>query len=212
MLLRVIAIVCAITALACSAQASAAAAPDAAAAAGPTAAPGLTKPLGRTSAPAPRRASGCDGADVIALDEPSRRRAKHAVLCLVNRERAARRIAILRVSSSLARAAARYSTSMVQLQYFAHRSPAGDDVRRRAARTGYRRHGRATLLGETLAWGRDATATPTELVTTFMRSPGHRRTMLSRRYRDIGVGLALGAPAPDATGNAATLTIDFGRR
>lgn len=210
-MLRGTAIVCAIAALACSAQASAAAAPDVTAAAGPTAAPGPKYVPGKTAAPAPRSA-GCKGADVIASDEPSRRRAKQVVLCLVNRERAARRIAILRVSPSLARAAARYSTSMVQLQYFAHRSPAGDDVRQRAARTGYLRHGRATLLGETLAWGMDAMATPTGLVTAFMRSPGHRRTMLSRRYRDIGVGIALGAPAPDATGNAATLTIDFGRR
>ena len=211
-MLRETAIVCAIAALACSAQASAAAAPNVTAAARPTAAPSLKNVRGKPAAPAPRSASGCKGADVIALDEPSRRRAKRVVLCLVNRERAARRIAILRVSPLLARAAARYSTSMVQRQYFAHRSPAGDGVRHRTARTGYRRRGRATLLGETLAWGRDATATPTELVTAFMRSPGHRRTMLSRRYRDIGVGIALGAPAPDATGNAATLTIDFGRR
>lgn len=197
---RETAIACAIAALACSAPASAGAAPS------------LKNVRGKPAAPAPRSASGCKGADVIALDEPSRRRAKRVVLCLVNRERAARRIAILRVSPLLARAAARYSTSMVQLQYFAHRSPAGDDVRRRTARTGYRRRGRTTLLGETLAWGSDATATPTELVTSFMRSPRHRRTMLSRRYRDIGVGIALGAPAPDATGNAATLTVEFGRR
>jgi uncharacterized protein YkwD len=44
-----------------------------------------------------------------------------------------------------------------------------------------------------------------------MRSAGHRDNVLNRRFRDVGVGVAPGAPAK-AAGPAATYTSDFGYR
>ena len=46
-----------------------------------------------------------------------------------------------------------------------------------------------------------------------MHSPGHKANILTPSYRDIGIGIALGAPAklPDGM-PAATYTTDFGAR
>ena len=153
----------------------------------------------------------CVGADSPPVDEATRRQASRVVLCLVNRERRARQLPPLRRSRPLAKAARRHSADMVGRKYFSHFS-SGGDVRRRAIRSGYVRRSRRALLGETLAWGAGSTASPQGLVALFMSSSPHRRTLLSRRYRDLGVGLALGAPASDVDGSATTLTIAFGRR
>jgi len=153
----------------------------------------------------------CEGAHLIAVDEAARRRAIKVIRCLVNRERALHNVRKLRGSKRLRRAAARHSAAMVSRGYFGHRTPQGDDVRQRARRTGYVRPQRSALLGETLAWGSGPLASPAELVASFMSSTPHRRTMLSSRYRDLGIGLALGAPTP-VVDAAATLTLNFGRR
>ena len=55
-------------------------------------------------------------------------------------------------------------------------------------------------------------ATPAELVESFMESPGHRKIMLSARFRDAGAGVRSGAPVADMGDDAATLTVVFGRR
>lgn len=45
----------------------------------------------------------------------------------------------------------------------------------------------------------------------WMRSPGHRANILSRTFREVGVGIAIGAPTT-AGGvlDAGTYTTDFG--
>ena len=43
----------------------------------------------------------------------------------------------------------------------------------------------------------------------WLRSPTHRRVLLSARYRRVGIGIARGTPAePDGPG--VTYTADFG--
>lgn len=158
-----------------------------------------------------QRVGACADADVIAVDKTTRRRAIAGILCEVNRARATHQVRALRASKSLARAARGHSAAMVSRRSFAHRFPGGNDVRRRAQRSGYLRPFTAALLGETLAWGLGAMASPAQLVASFMKSPTHRRTMLANGYRDLGIGLALGAPRPVANA-ATTLTLDFGRR
>ncbi len=101
---------------------------------------------------------------------------------------------------------------MVAAKFVGHRSANGDTVRARVRRTGYIRRSRFALLGETLTWGTGMFATPRELVTAMMQSAAHRRTILDRRFRDVGIGFALGAPEPGVAGRAATVTLDFGRR
>jgi uncharacterized protein YkwD len=45
-----------------------------------------------------------------------------------------------------------------------------------------------------LAWGTRGRSTPAAAVEAWMESDRHRRVLLRRRYRDVGVGVALGTP------------------
>lgn len=153
---------------------------------------------------------GCAQAAAVA-DTAMLKQASDSVLCLVNSERARHGLAPLRASRLLNRSAEAHSRDMVARQYFSHVSPAGTNARQRALRAGYVRRRRAAKVGETIAWGTEVLATPAELVRSFMNSAGHRRTLLDRRYRDIGIGFVLGAPIP-GLGEGATLTLDLGRR
>lgn len=136
--------------------------------------------------------------------------ASDSVLCLVNSERVMRGLRPLRASRLLHRAAQRHSDDMVARSYFSHVSPNGMNVRQRVRRTGYLRRRSGGTVGETIGWGANRQATPAGLVGSFMSSAAHRPLLLDRRFREIGVGLALGAPVAGARG--ATLTLDFGRR
>ena len=76
-------------------------------------------------------------------------------------------------------------------------------------------HGYATMnqpwtLGENLAWGTDSLATPAKIVDAWMHSPGHRVNILSRNFREIGVGIVPKAPSSSSQG--ATYTTDFGAK
>jgi uncharacterized protein YkwD len=135
------------------------------------------------------------------------KQASRAVLCLVNSERASRGLAPLRTSPRLRRSARSHSRDMVVRHYFSHVSLGGADARQRILRAGYP----DAKLGETIAWGAEGFATPTELVRSFMQSAAHRRTLLDPVYRDVGVGLIVGAPV-EGVANAATLTLTFGGR
>jgi uncharacterized protein YkwD len=157
-------------------------------------------------------AEGCAGATVIPASPALSQAAADAVLCLVNGERAQRRLRAVVASGQLTRAAAGLSADMVRRGYFAHVSPDGVDMRARVARSGYLRKSRRPYLGETIGWGADMYATPTELVKSLMESPEHKAIILDGRYREVGVGLALGAPMAGMGGSGATLALDFGRR
>jgi len=146
-----------------------------------------------------------------AADDTTLSQASDAVLCLVNAERGRRGLGLVRASRELTTSAQAHSFDMVRRQYFSHVTPNGAGVRQRALRAGYVRRRGASKVGETIAWGTEQLATPAELVASFMESPGHRRILLDKRYRDVGIGLVLGAPA-DVPGDGATLTLDFGRR
>jgi uncharacterized protein YkwD len=154
----------------------------------------------------------CAGANVIPTDPAMRRAAADAVLCLINVERAQHGLAAVAASTLLGRAASSHSSDMVRRKYFSHVTPSGQNMRGRVARTGYLRGSRCPVLGETLAWGSAAYASPSELVKELMLSPVHRRILLDGRYRDVGVGLALGAPMDGMGAQGSTLSLDFGRR
>jgi uncharacterized protein YkwD len=157
-------------------------------------------------------AAGCAGATVIPAAPAGNQAAADSVLCLVNAERAQRALRPVVASRPLTRAAAGHSADMVRRGYFAHVSPDGLDLRTRVARTGYLRGRRRPMLGETIGWGTDVYATPAELVKGFMESPEHKAIILDGRYREVGIGLALGAPMEGMGGSGATLSLDFGRR
>jgi uncharacterized protein YkwD len=124
-----------------------------------------------------------------------------ATLCLLNGERADQGLAPLAANDKLATAAAAYAQDLVAGSYFSHTGRDGSDVLDRIERTGYIRDDRPWRVGENLAWGTGALATPASIVRAWMNSPGHRANILNARYREIGVGVAPGNPArPDGTG------------
>jgi uncharacterized protein YkwD len=134
-----------------------------------------------------------------------------AVLCLHNRERAAHGLPSLRENTKLRRAAEGHSGAMVAGRFFAHESPAGADMSDRILRTGYAR-GQGWSLGENIAWGTGRLATAAQIQRAWMESPGHRANILRRQFREIGIGIAIGAPVDPAGLDGATYTADFGVR
>lgn len=136
---------------------------------------------------------------------------QQATLCLLNAERSARRLAPLRSNPKLAAAAAQHSLDMVRRRYFAHDTLGGGSFDRRIVRVGYLRGARAWAIGENLAWGSGVLAAPVAIVSAWMKSPGHRANILDRRFREIGLGLAAGAPQARPLAGL-TYTTDFGAR
>ena len=134
-----------------------------------------------------------------------------AVLCLHNRQRAARGLPPLRENAKLRRAAEGHSGNMVADRFFAHESPAGADMTDRILRTGYAR-GQTWSLGENIAWGTDVLGPAAEVQRAWMESPGHRMNILRPHFREIGIGIAVGAPVVAGGLDGATYTADFGVR
>jgi uncharacterized protein YkwD len=135
---------------------------------------------------------------------------RDAVLCLHNLERTTRGLPPLKENGKLRRAANGHSADMVAGGYFAHESRNGADMADRILGTGYA-HGQGWSLGENIAWGTGSLATAVEIHRAWMQSPGHRANILRRQFREIGIGIALGAPG-DSGLEGATYTADFGVR
>jgi uncharacterized protein YkwD len=134
---------------------------------------------------------------------------RSALLCELNRVRAARGLSSLRSQPQLGRAARRHSRDMVSRGYFSHTSTDGRSMTDRVAATGYLPRRGSWTLGENLAWGTGSYATPASIVASWLESPGHRAIMLSARYRDAGLGVAIGTPERHP---GATVTLNVGRR
>lgn len=136
-----------------------------------------------------------------------------ATLCLINGERTSRGLRKLRHDGQLRKVADRYSSQMVTHGFFAHVGHDGSTLKSRiAGTTKYLTRAASWSLGENLYWGAGERATPQESVQGWMNSPGHRRNMLDRRFRDIGIGIAMGAPQNVGDSPAATYTTEFGTR
>jgi uncharacterized protein YkwD len=130
-----------------------------------------------------------------------------ATLCLINQQRSARGLTALEADPRLSRAARRFANDMVRQQFFAHLAPSGETPVARVQRTGYLLGARAWVLAENIAWGAGTASTPSAVVRGWMRSPGHRAAILDARFRELGLGIALGAPSG---GPGVTVTAEFG--
>lgn len=139
------------------------------------------------------------------------RRAAGAVICLVNADRARHGLRALRGHGDLRRAAGRHSRNMVRRGFFSHLAPRGAGLGDRLRRSGYLRANQAQHAGENLGWGRGTSATPAVIVAGWIASPSHRRILRGRAFREVGVGVAAGAPQPTAgERGSATYTLDTG--
>jgi uncharacterized protein YkwD len=129
-----------------------------------------------------------------------------STVCLLNAQRRAHHLPPLKVNKKLSLASARHAREMAARHYFAH----GDFVGRiRAVR--YLAGARSWIVGENIAWGSQQLGTPQEIVKAWMNSPPHRANILSRSFREIGIGVSRGAPVP-GVGDGVTYATDFGKR
>jgi uncharacterized protein YkwD len=142
---------------------------------------------------------------------PSGQQIARATLCLINAERRSRGLRSVRPNARLSKSARRHSRDMVRRHYFSHTSPGCTTMSQRIRRSGYLRGADGWLIGETLAWGTEAEGTARRVVRAWMHSPNYRKVILTRSFRDAGVGVAWGVPDPHPAGGA-TYTVDLGVR
>jgi uncharacterized protein YkwD len=136
-----------------------------------------------------------------------------ATLCMINKVRAASNLHKLRFSSPLQSVAVGQARDMVLGDYFGDMSLSGRTPLQRILATGYPGHAWRCSTAQNIGWATGPLATPAEMVQAWMRSPPHRKIMLTPGYRDVGVGVAPVAPSSLAQGLAgATYTIEFGVR
>ena len=136
-----------------------------------------------------------------------------AILVRINEVRRARGLSPLRRNRRLAAAADFHSRDMGRRGYFTHESADGTPFWRRIQRF-YRSRGfRSWSVGENLLWASDHFGAALA-VREWMRSPPHRKNILSRSWREIGTGAAYFARAPGGyEGRSVTIvTTDFGWR
>jgi uncharacterized protein YkwD len=135
---------------------------------------------------------------------------QEATLCLLNEQRAAAGEVALVAQPQLEEAAAGYSSQMVVQGFFAHVSPQGTTLESRVRATQYTVDASWTL-GENIAWGSGALATPGNIMIAWMNSAEHRRNILDGEFREVGIGIVAGTPSAQPAAGA-TYTTDFGIR
>jgi len=144
-------------------------------------------------------------------DGASQAQLEAATVCLLNDARARNGLGRLGTNNRLSAAADAHSRDMVRKRYFAHTSRSGKDVVDRLNNTGYIPGATSWTVGENIAWGSGARSTPRSIVSAWMHSPGHRHNILSRRFREIGIGVKFDTPVGSYS-TGATYTTTFGAR
>src|SRR3954451_4125306 len=132
-----------------------------------------------------------------------------AILCLLNQQRTAHGLRPLRLNKKLAKAALRHSKVMVARHFFAHEGVDGNPLSRIRKVHYIPRRGRWTV-GENLAAGTGTAASAQQIVVAWMNSPPHKANILTRAFREIGIGIV--PKSPTSPGPGATYTTEFGAK
>lgn len=129
-----------------------------------------------------------------------------ATLCLIDQARRANHLPSLRVKLTIALVARQRSLGMVGSRTFSDQPPGWPSLSAQLLGAGLR-YGGHYAVGEDIAYGTGAEATPRTIVDAWLASPQHRRLLLSRQLKLAGAGIALGTPT--AGGNGATYALDL---
>jgi uncharacterized protein YkwD len=142
----------------------------------------------------------------------SHHRARDAIVCLINRKRGRHGLAPVSRDRRLRRAAQRHNRRLNGTGCWSHRCPGEAKLEDRMRNVGYVSAGlRFWKVGENIARSVHRRVTPTHIVNAWMHSPGHRRTILTPEYRDVGVAFNRGAPSSKRAAGV-IYTTDFGVR
>ena len=158
--------------------------------------------------PSASASAACNGAGVAA-SQASKRTLVRATLCVLNAQRARRHLPRLSLNDKLSSAARAHSSAMVRGKFFSHDSADGSSFLERIRSTGYLSGASGWSVGENIAYGSGDRSSPRSIGRAWMNSPPHRANILSRSFREIGIGVAYGTPVG---GGGATYTTDFGKR
>ena len=139
---------------------------------------------------------------------------EQAIVQRMNAVRTSRGLKPMAVKSPLRKAATQHASNMARFGYFEHSwsngSPFGSWIKRYWPGPGYR----SWSAGENLYW-RSPAPTAAQVVKAWLNSPPHRKNLLNRSWRAVGVGAVttldpFGAYA--GVGNATIVAAEFGRR
>ncbi len=111
----------------------------------------------------------------------------------MNAERTARGLGRLQAEPLLGRVASSYARQMVARASSTTSPPSARRLARIQA-TSYLRDGGVLVAGREPRLGHRPLATPRAIVRGWMHSAGHRANILNRHFRDVGIGIAAGAP------------------
>ena len=144
--------------------------------------------------------------------------AEKAVFCLTNDERTSRGLAAYTWNSKIATAARKHADAAVAQKWWVngadpHVNPIGNTTPSSRVRAeGYCPSGSWRIHENVFwGWGSPTGPTPRDAVRWWRASTaGHRENILDPGLRDIGVGVAKGAPQPGTFPNAAVFVQDFG--
>jgi len=138
---------------------------------------------------------------------------ENTVLDRMNQVRRAHGLRLLRLNSRLRAAALFHSNDMGRRGYFEHDSLSGTVFWRRIERFYPSRGFRSWTVGENLLWG-SGTYGAAFAVREWMNSRPHRENLLSREWREVGIGAVHFSSAPgEYHGRPVTImTADFGAR
>jgi uncharacterized protein YkwD len=103
----------------------------------------------------------------------------------------------VRLSPMLRRSANLKARDLVRCGTFSH-EPCGRDAFARHQQVGFMRRGEFGV-GENLAAGDGEAGSPREMMSAWLRSPLHRRALLTKAFDEIGVALVRGAYRDDWT-------------
>jgi uncharacterized protein YkwD len=157
---------------------------------------------------APPAPAACANTEIVP-DAGNLELVRAALACLHNQVRAQNGLGTLADNGALATAATGHSADMVARTYFDHTTPDGVSFSDRILAAGYAGRNGEWTVGENLAWGTGALATPAAIMQAWLNSAGHRANILKPQYRELGLGVRLGSPTgPDGV----TVSAEFGAR
>jgi uncharacterized protein YkwD len=138
----------------------------------------------------------------------------HALLAEVNRTRRRYGLRTLRLSATLSLAGTAHAQALAKAGLFTHDWPSSGRLFSSWIRSFYPAHGyRAWSAGENLLWASPGFTTASA-VQQWLDSPTHRRVMLTKSWRELGVGVVAAQGAPGAYGgrDVQIAAAEFGSR
>jgi uncharacterized protein YkwD len=166
------------------------------------AAPSGAAPQASDSSALAAVASSCAGATTAAGDEHSR---LEAMYCGINIVRRTYGLPFVRGNVPLNRSSV-LKADAVRRCGFTH-TPCGMSFSRTFQAAGYLP---ARAFGENLAWGQGAFGSPLGTLQLWLKSPPHRRNLLARNWRDLGIAFERGHMF--GRDGVALWVMQFGRR